>query len=94
MGFDAAGLLVIDGAQVGSALGGAEGGFRLRELDIPAPQLGGIGFRAVGAQKIGAMPPATALPLLRLLMSARGRCPLHHVNFHGDEFGGGGITPL
>jgi len=57
MGLAACGLLVIDGAQFEVAFGGAEGGFGLGGLDMPAPELGGIGFRAVGAQQIGAVLP-------------------------------------
>ena len=40
--------------QAQSALGGAKRRFRLRELDIPAPQLRRIGFLTVGAEQIRA----------------------------------------
>ena len=50
MGFDAFGLLMVDRAQLEVALGGAEGGFGLGELDVPTPQFGRVGFSTVGSQ--------------------------------------------
>ena len=44
--FDSLGFLVVDRAQFEAAFGGAECGLGLRELDIPTPQFGGVGFEA------------------------------------------------
>ena len=33
----------------------SQGGFGLGELDMPAPELGGVALGAVGAQKVGAL---------------------------------------
>jgi hypothetical protein len=49
---DPFGFLMVDRAQTYVALGRAESRFGLRQLKIPAPELGGVGFCAVGSQQI------------------------------------------
>ena len=82
VGFDASVELVKDGAQAEVALEGAKALFDAHEIDVVAPELGGVFAGEVAAQQILAFVAARGSELLAVQIDAEG--------FGGDSLSGCG----